>query len=121
MYATRKEQQMTMTIRRVTLTAAAVSLALMAVLAAIAAGASEAAVVRHFDGTALSKNRQAQTFRADIEQRGPMRFHVNRRTEFERIPGGFSGLERGMRIEVDAKRTNHGWVARQVERDRDNR
>jgi hypothetical protein len=118
MYATRKEHQMTMTIRRMTLTAAVVGLALVAALAAIAAGASEAAVMRHFDGRALSKDRQAKTFRADIEQRGAMRFHVSRRTEFERIPGGFSGLERGMRIEVDAKRTNHGWVARQVERDR---
>ena len=56
----------------------------------------------------------------DDESGNKHRFRVNGRTRFERIPGGFSGLERGLLVSVDAKRTDHGLVARFVERDRNN-
>jgi hypothetical protein len=47
-----------------------------------------------------------------------VRVHVNRATEFERIRGGFSGLHRGLRVEAVAKRTDHGLLAKKVEKDR---
>jgi hypothetical protein len=66
----------------------------------------------------LSKNAAAKTFKGDTEQRGVVKFHVNGSTDFERINGGFKGLKKGMRVEVTAKHTNNGWIARQVERQR---
>jgi hypothetical protein len=39
---------------------------------------------------------------------------VNGTTEFERI-GGFGALHKGLRIEVDAQRTDTGLVAKQIE------
>ena len=74
------------------------------------------AALRHFDGTVLSKNSDSRTFRIETEQGRNVKFRVNRSTEFERIQGGFSGLHRGLRVEVDAKRTDNGLLARQVEK-----
>lgn len=88
-----------------------------AVFAALVASDAQAAL-RHFDGKVLSKNTAARTFRIKAENGNRVRFRVNGKTEFERIPGGFRGLERGLRVEVDAKRTNHGLLAKQVEKHR---
>ena len=109
---------MTTTIRRVTAGTLAVALAALTLVAAIAASTSQAAAIRHFDARVLSKNASAKTFRADTEQRGVVKFKVNGSTEFERVNGGFSGLKKGLRVEVNAKHTNNGWIARQVERQR---
>lgn len=105
---------MTNTLRRVpTVTLAVIALTcLVGVLAATSAHAA----LRHFDGTVLSKNSDARTFRIESENGRNVKFRVNRSTEFERIPGGFSGLHRGLEVEVDAKRTDRGLLARQVEK-----
>jgi hypothetical protein len=66
----------------------------------------------------LSKDRAAHTFRIKTENGNRVRFRVNGKTEFERIPGGFRGLHRGLRVEVNAKRTDHGLLAKQVEKHR---
>jgi hypothetical protein len=84
---------------------------------ALAATQAQAAL-KHFDGTVVSKNSDARTFRIKTESGNRVRFHVNGDTKFERIPGGFSGLDRGLRVEVDAKRTNHGRLAKLVEKHR---
>jgi hypothetical protein len=89
----------------------------MSLLAALAASEARAAL-RHFDGTVIGKNAAAKTFRIRTESGNRVRFHVNRATEFERIRGGFSGLHRGLRVEVDAKRTGHGLLAKKVEKHR---
>jgi hypothetical protein len=113
-----KGAAMTTTIRRVTAGTLAVALAALTLVAAIAASTSQAAAARHFDARILSKNASAKTFKGNTEHRGVVKFHVNGSTEFERIKGGFSGLKKGMRVEIDAKHTKSGWVAREVERDR---
>jgi cold shock CspA family protein len=95
----------------------AVAVLIAALFVAMAVSQAEAAL-RHLDGTVLSKNSANHTFRIKKENGGRTRIHVNRATEFERIPGGFSGLHRGLRVEVDAKRTNRGLLAKQVEKDR---
>jgi hypothetical protein len=97
------------------------ALAAAAVLAAGGAGVAEAALVEH-DGPVLSKESDGQrSFRIEDDESGrAVRFRVNARTQFERIPGGFSGLKRGMVVSVDAKRTDRGLLARFVERDRNN-
>jgi uncharacterized protein DUF5666 len=108
---------MTNTLKR----APAVTLAAVVLVAALfgALAVSQAqAALRHFDGTVLSKNSEARTFRIETEHGRNVRFRVNRFTQFERIDGGFSGLHRGLRVEVDAKRTDRGLLARQVERHR---
>lgn len=94
--------------------------ALMAVVAIAAtltlgllAGPAQAAL-RHIDGRVVSKNAAAKTFRIST-QSGDLRIRVNATTQFERIPGGFGGLHKGMKIEVDAKPTSGGPLARQVE------
>jgi len=93
------------------------AIAALAVFAALAASEAQAAL-RHFDGTVLSKNAANHTFRIKTENGNRVRFRVNGDTKFQRIPGGFSGLKQGMRVEVDAKRTDRGFLAKQVERKR---
>lgn len=108
---------MTTTLKRGTVMAVAVSLLVAALFSALAVSEAQAAL-RHFDGTVLSKNRDARTFRIETENGRTKKFRVNRSTEFERIDGGFSGLHRRLRVEVDAKRTDRGLLARQVEKRR---
>jgi hypothetical protein len=83
-----------------------------------AAGAAPTAAVqaRQFEGTVVSVNRDARTFRLRDVERGTIRVKVTRRTRFERI-AGFSGLRRGMRrIEATVHRRNGAWIATEVER-----
>jgi len=108
---------MTTTIKRVPALALATALVAMSLFAALAASQAQAAL-RHFDGTVIAKNADAKTFRIRTESGNRVRFQVNRATEFERIQGGFSGLHRGLRVEVDAKRTDSGFLAKHVEKHR---
>jgi Domain of unknown function (DUF5666) len=91
----------------------AVSAVAGALMLGILATASQAAL-RHFDGTVLSKNAAAKTFRIST-QSGARTFKVNSSTVFERISGGFGGLSKGLAVEVDAVQTEAGLLARQVE------
>jgi hypothetical protein len=86
---------------------------LATVTAAIAAPAAPAAV-KHYDGTVVSKDAGTKTFRIST-QSGTLRIKVNAGTKFERIAGGFGGLHKGLKIEVDARRTGNGLLAVQVE------
>jgi hypothetical protein len=72
------------------------------------------AAVRHIDGTVLSKNAGNKTFRVTT-QSGNIRIRVNSSTKFQRIAGGFGGLHKGRRIEVEAKTTSNGLLATHVE------
>ena len=101
--------------------------ALIAVLAAAltafsvtAAGAATertaSAAAREFEGTVVSVNRDARTFRLRDAERGTVRIKVTRNTRFERV-NGLAGLKPGAkRIEATAKRQNGAWVALEVER-----
>jgi hypothetical protein len=74
------------------------------------------AAARQFEGTVLSVNRDAKTFRLRDVERGTKRFKVTARTTFERIDG-LAGLKAGAKnIEVTAKRKNGKWIALEVER-----
>ena len=87
-----------------------------ALLTAFSATAASAAAVREFEGTVVSVNRDARTFRLKDVERGTVRIKVTRVTRFERI-GGLGGLKPGARnIEVTAKRNDRAWVAVEVER-----
>jgi hypothetical protein len=108
---------MTSTIKRVPALVLATALVAMSLFAVLAASQAQAAL-RHFDGTVIAKNADAKTFRIRTESGNRVRFQVNRATEFERIQGGFSGLHRGLRVEVNAKRTDNGFLAKQVEKHR---
>src|SRR4051794_12807348 len=70
------------------------------------------AALRHVDGTVLSKDAGARTFRLSTQGGSRLRFKVNSNTQFERIAGGFGGLGKGMRIQVDYVRTDNGLIAR---------
>lgn len=72
------------------------------------------AVVKHYDGTVLSKNRDARTFKMQTESGRTLKLRVTGSTAFERI-SGFGGLHRDLRIEVNAKRTDSGLVALKIE------
>jgi Domain of unknown function (DUF5666) len=100
--------------RRWSTVASVVAGMLMVVLLGTLAATPASAALKHYDGTVLGTNENANTFRIRTES-GKVKFKVNRRTEFERIRGGFAGLDRGDRVEVDAKRKRHRLVARQVE------
>jgi hypothetical protein len=74
------------------------------------------AATRQFEGTVVSVNRDAKTFRLNDSERGTVRIKVRRATRFERIDG-FAGLRKGQRnIEATVKRVNGRWVALTVER-----
>jgi hypothetical protein len=71
------------------------------------------AALRHIDGSVVSKNSDNRTFKLST-QSGTVRIEVNGTTKFDRI-AGFGALHKGMKIEVDAQKTSHGLVAKQVE------
>jgi hypothetical protein len=82
---------------------------------AVAAPAGSAAV-REFEGTVVSVNRDARTFRLRDTERGTVRIRVTRSTRFERI-AGFGGLRAGLtNIEATVHRSGDRWVAGEVER-----
>jgi hypothetical protein len=70
----------------------------------------------HFEGTVVSVDRSARTFRLRDRERGTVRIRITASTHFERIDG-FSALRAGMRdVEAKVRRSNGGWVATKVER-----
>ena len=74
------------------------------------------AATRQFEGTVLSVNRSARTFRLRDAQRGTVTIKVTSNTRFQRV-GGFAGLRSGLtRIEANVRRSNGAWVATFVER-----
>jgi hypothetical protein len=91
----------------------AISAVAAAMMVGVLASAAQAAL-KHYDGTVVSKNPAAKTFRIST-QSGAKTIKVNASTEFERIAGGFGGLHQGLQIEVDAVQTKSGLLARQVE------
>ena len=83
---------------------------------AAAAPAAGAAVLREFEGTVVSVNCDARTFRLHDSERGTLRIRVTRNTSFERI-AGFGALRardeaRGSHV----RRSRGPWIAREVER-----
>ncbi len=80
---------------------------------AVFAGGAQAAV-RHFDATVIAKDSAAKTVKVRTESGAKLSFKVNARTKFERI-GGFSGLTKGLAIEIDASNASGEWVATQIE------
>jgi hypothetical protein len=74
------------------------------------------AAARHFEGTVVSVNRDAKTFRLRDVERGTVRIKVTAHTRFERIDG-FAGLKAGAKnIEATVKRRKGAWIALEVER-----
>jgi hypothetical protein len=100
-------------------TFAVVAAGLGAFSASVAGAAPEptaTAALREFEGTVLSVNREARTFRLRDVERGTVRIKVTRNTRFERIDG-LAGLKAGARnIESIVKRKNGAWIALEVER-----
>ena len=98
-------------------------LSLITITAALAAlpAASDAGAqttnLREFEGTVVSVNRDARSFRLRDVERGTVRIYVTSRTRFERV-GGLRGLRAGQRgIEAVVRRSRGGrWIAREVER-----
>lgn len=90
---------------------AAVCAALGAALFAVGAQAA----VRHFDATVISKSSSAKTVAVRTESGAKLTFKVTARTKFERIAGGFSGLTKGLAVEIDATNASGSWVATQIE------
>ncbi len=97
----------------------AVAVLLITGLAALASAATsrQPQPLREFEGTVVSVNRDARTFRLHDSERGTKRIRVNRNTRYERV-AGLSGLSAGQRnIEVTTRRRARGaWVAIEVER-----
>ena len=74
------------------------------------------AATRQYEGTIVSVNRSARTFRLRDSERGTVTIKVTSNTRFQRV-GGFAGLRAGMtRIEANVRRSNGAWVASFVER-----
>ena len=111
-----------MRIRKIAVVAA--SIAAFGATAAVSGAAQPAAkpapatqaATRQFEGTIVSVNRSARTFRLRHSERGTVTIKVTANTRFQRV-GGFAGLRAGMtRIEANVRRSNGAWVATFVER-----
>jgi hypothetical protein len=112
-----------MRIRKIAVVAA--SLAAFGATSAVATAAPPAtapaapatqAATRQFEGTIVSVNRSARTFRLRDSERGTVTIKVTSATRFQRV-GGFSGLRAGLtRIQANVSRSNGAWVATFVER-----
>jgi uncharacterized membrane protein YgcG len=72
------------------------------------------AALRHIDGTVVSKNAKDHSFRIATQSGNRVTIRVTATTRFERI-GGFGALHSGLAVEVDARRTDNGLLAAQVE------
>lgn len=72
------------------------------------------AAVRHFDGTVLSKDSAGKTVQVRTQSGAKLTFKVTARTKFDRI-GGFSGLAKGLAVEIEATNTGGEWVATKIE------
>jgi hypothetical protein len=91
-----------------------VTAAALAALVLLAPTAS--AATRSYEGTVVSVDRSARTFKLRDSERGTVRVKVDSATRFERV-SGFSGLRAGQRnIEVTVRRSGDRWVAVKVER-----
>ena len=83
---------------------------------AAAAPAAGSAVLREFEGTVVSKNAEARTFRLRDTERGTVRIRVTANTRFERVDG-LRGLKVGAtNIESTVRRRDGRWIAVEVER-----
>ncbi|HET7417334.1 MAG TPA: DUF5666 domain-containing protein [Solirubrobacterales bacterium] len=91
---------------------ATASLAAVMMLGVIALPAQ--AALQHIDGTVVSKDASSRTFRIATQSGNKVRIKVTSSTRFERI-AGFGALRSGLAVEVDARRTDNGLVATQVE------
>lgn len=89
--------------------------AVCAALGAMVFAVGAQAAVRHVDATVISKDSSARTVVVRSESGARLTFMVNARTKFERIAGGFSGLKKGLAVEVDASNASGKWVATQIE------
>jgi hypothetical protein len=89
---------------------------LLATVALAAVPATAPAAVREFEGTVVSVNRDARTFRLHDTERGSKRVLRVTLMRFVRI-AGFAGLRKGMtRIEATVRRRDGRWIALEVER-----
>jgi hypothetical protein len=111
-----------MEIRKIAVVAAslaafgATSAAATAATPAAAPAPATQAATRQFEGTIVSVNQSARTFRLRDVQRGTVTIKVTSATRYERV-GGFAGLRAGMtRIEANVRRANGAWVATFVHR-----
>jgi hypothetical protein len=89
-------------------------------MAAIAVPVALASKGEDFHGKVASTHSHPRTVKVDTGSRGTMQFRVTQRTRFEHIHG-FSGLKPGLRVEVQARHRNGGWVATKIERHQDDR
>ncbi len=92
----------------------AITMVAGALMFGVFATAAQAAL-RHIDGTILSKNVGAKTFQISTQNGNQVRIKINANTVFQRITGGLAGLHKGMRVEVEAKQTSNGLLARHIE------
>jgi hypothetical protein len=82
----------------------------------IAGADAQSTSTRQYEGTVVSVNRDAKTFRLRDAERGTVRIRVTSRTRFERV-SGLRGLRAGQtNIEAVVRRSNGSWVATSVER-----
>ena len=84
-----------------------------------ATAAATQAATRQFEGTIVSVNRSARTFRLRDAQRGTVTIKVTSNTRFQRVRS-FAGLRAGLTgVEANGRRANGAWVATFVERSGD--
>jgi hypothetical protein len=91
------------------------SIILVGVATLIAGVPAASAATREYEGTVVSVNRDARTFRLRDSERGTVTIKVTSSTRFERVT--FATLKAGAKkIEATVRRSGGRWVATEVER-----
>jgi hypothetical protein len=86
--------------------------------AAAAPPTARAGDLPDFEGPVVSVDRGTQTFKISDHHAGIVRIGVDRSTRYEHL-GGFGALRKGLRVDVEARRSNGRWIAVNVEREDD--
>ena len=104
-------------ISRSRLALAMVGLLVALSLAAIAVPVATASrdQTRDFRGKVVSVDRHPKSVKVDTRSGGNVTFRITKQTKFEHMKG-FSALKPGLKVEVNAKHRNGGWVASRIDR-----
>lgn len=100
---------------RYTVGLAALVVALGAAAIAVPAASASTSTREDFKGRVVSTQRQPTRVVLKTRSGRTVRFRVTKNTRFRHIKG-FSGLKRGLRVEVKARHASSGWVAIRIER-----
>ena len=82
--------------------------------ASAASRAATASDAQSLEGPILSVNSSAKTFKMNDHHQGVIKIKVNNSTRYHNL-SGFKALHQGLKVDVEARHSNTGWIAVKIE------